>query len=249
MKITLLGTGSAAGVPVWGCDCPACVAAGLDKRRRRRVTCATVEGSRGRLLIDGGVPDLAERLAPRDISALLVTHFHIDHVLGLFALRWSKASPIPAFAPPDLEGCADLFKHPGPFEFRRPPAFERFEIAGLGVTPVPLTHSKPTFGYCIDDGRARLAYLTDTKGLPADTAKFVAGFKPDLLVLDCSYPPREAPPRNHNDLPLAAECIAQVRPQRTLLVHISHELEAWLMEHPAMPPNSGLASDGETIDL
>jgi phosphoribosyl 1,2-cyclic phosphate phosphodiesterase len=213
------------------------------------VTCATVEGAGGRLLIDGGVADLVERLSPADVSALLVTHFHVDHVAGLFALRWAKTATIPAFAPPDLDGCADLFKHPGPFEFRRPPPFERFEVAGLGVTPVPLTHSKPTFGYCIDDRRSRLAYLTDTKGLPPDTAKFVQAFKPDLLILDCSYPPRNPPPRNHNDLPLAAECIAQLQPRRTLLVHIGHELDAWLLDHPALPLNSLTGSDNTEIVL
>ena len=46
----------------------------------------------------------------------------------------------------------------------------------------------------------RLAYLTDTVGLPADSASRLLAAPLDLLVLDCSMPPQERPPRNHNDL-------------------------------------------------
>jgi len=250
MKLTLLGTGAASGVPVWGCECEACAAARANPARRRRVSCATVEGPGGRLLIDCGVADLHERFAPAEIAALLVTHFHVDHVQGLFAMRWSKAASIPAYAPADPDGCADLYKHPGPFEFRRPAPFERFEAAGLGITPVPLAHSKLTFGYLIEDGPARLAYLTDTKGFPPDTAKRVREFKPDLMVLDCSYPPRDPPPRNHNDIPLALECVRQAEPRQTLLVHIGHELDCWLASNRStLPQDITVGSDGQWVTI
>jgi phosphoribosyl 1,2-cyclic phosphate phosphodiesterase len=250
MKLTLLGTGAAAGVPVWGCECRACIAARANPVLRRRVSCATLQGRDGMVLIDGGVPDLAQYVTPAGLSALLVTHFHVDHVLGLFALRWAEAGKIPAYAPNDEAGCADLYKHSGPFEFCRPVAFETFAVAGMHITPVPLTHSRPTYGYLIEEGGARLAYLTDTKGLPEETAKRTREFAPELLVLDCSYPPQDPPPRNHNDLTLALDCITQVHPHRALLVHISHKLDTWLMQNAAeLPADVCLASDGMQITL
>lgn len=248
MKLTLLGTGAASGVPVWGCECAACAAARANPALRRRTTCATIEGSGGRLLIDGGVPDLHERFMPADLQALLVTHFHVDHVQGLFALRWSKATTIPAWAPPDPDGCADLYKHPGPFEFLRPAPLETFRAAGMSVTAVPLAHSKLTFGYLIEEGAAKLAYLTDTKGLPPETAKRVREFAPGLMILDCSYPPRDPPPRNHNDVPLALECVRQVAARRTVLVHVGHELDCWFKQNPAALPQGVLCGqDGQVF--
>jgi phosphoribosyl 1,2-cyclic phosphate phosphodiesterase len=250
VKVTLLGTGAASGVPVWGCECTACTAARLDVRLRRRVSCALVETADGTVLIDGGVPDLAQYVSPASLSALLVTHFHVDHVLGLFALRWASVASIPAYAPADEIGCADLYKHPGPFEFRRPAAFETFRVADMEITPVPLTHSKPTYGYLIRHGDAKLAYLTDTKGLPQPTADRALDFKPDLLILDCSYPPQDPPPRNHNDVPLALECVTQVQPKRTLLVHLSHKLDTWLAQNPgALPQSVEFACDGMQCEL
>lgn len=250
MKLTLLGTGAASGVPVWGCECIACAAARKNPALRRCGSCALLQGRQGTLLIDGGVPDLADHVSPASLSALLVTHFHVDHVLGLFALRWAETGKIPAYAPNDEVGCADLYKHSGPFEFRRPAAFEPFEAAGMRITPVPLAHSRPTYGYLIEESGARLAYLTDTKGLPPETARRCREFAPELLVLDCSYPPQNPPPRNHNDLPLALDCVAQVQPARTLLVHISHKLDVWLAQNPGdLPQGVEFARDGMQYEL
>ena len=82
----------------------------------------------------------------------------------------------------------------------------------------------------------RLAYLTDTVGLPADSASRLLAAPLDLLVLDCSMPPQERPPRNHNDLTRALECIESLRPRRAVLTHVGHALDAWLLDHPAALP-------------
>lgn len=123
-----------------------------------------------RILIDGGLTDLHRRFAPSELDAILLTHFHADHVQGLFHLRWGKGPSIPVFIPPDPDGCADLFRHTGLLEFRPKSAFTAFEIGPLRITPLPLIHSKPTFGYVFElAGEASFAYLTDTRGLPPET--------------------------------------------------------------------------------
>lgn len=96
----------------------------------------------------------------------------------------------------------------------------------------------------------RLAYLTDTVGLPADSASRLLAVPLDLLVLDCSMPPQERPPRNHNDLTRALECIESLRPRRAVLTHVGHTLDAWLLDHPAaLPEGVELARDGMCLPL
>lgn len=88
--------------------------------------------------------------------------------------------------------------------------FRPLGLPGLTVTPVPLNHSKPTLGYCLDDGGSRLAYLTDTLGLPPETERFLRDWGPDVVVLDATHPAAHQAPRNHNNLPLALQIIERL---------------------------------------
>lgn len=251
MRVTLLGTGAAGGVPLYGCACAACTRAQHDPTHVRQPCSALVEDGATRVLIDAGLPDLHTRFPPGSLSAIVLTHFHPDHVQGLFHLRWGVGTPIPVYGPPDAEGCADLYKHPGLLRFERLAKFEPLRLGTLTLTPLPLVHSKPTFGLALacDAGR-RLAYLTDTVGLPPATEAFLRDWQPEALALDCSHPPQPEPPRGHNDWPLALQCIASVRPRRAWLTHISHALDAWhLAEQPELPAGVVLARDGDVIDV
>lgn len=247
MRVTFLGTGAAGGVPLYGCGCAACERAAVEPSRVRRPCSVLIEHDGTRVLIDAGLMDLHERFAPGTLDAIVLTHFHPDHVQGLFHLRWGRGAPIAVQAPPDAEGCADLYKHPGLLDFRRLAKFEPQRIGGLSFMPLPLVHSKPTFGYAVEanDG-TRFAYLTDTLGLPPQTEAFLRAWQADGLALDCSYPPQHAPPRGHNDWPMALAAIASVRPRRAWLTHIGHALDTWILHTaPPLPEGVGVASDGE----
>jgi len=128
MRVTFLGTGAAGGVPLYGCECAACARGRQDPRYVRRPCCALVEHDGTRVLLDAGLTDLHERFAPGFLTAIVLTHFHPDHVQGLFHLRWGKANPIAVYGPPDTDGCADLFKHPGMLSFRTARKFEAFKV-------------------------------------------------------------------------------------------------------------------------
>ncbi|GAA0690444.1 phosphonate metabolism protein PhnP [Marinobacterium maritimum] len=247
MKLTFLGTGDVRQVPVYGCDCPACSAARQNGSLRRKPCSALFELGDQRMLIDGGLTDLAERFAPGDLHAILLTHYHVDHVQGLFHLRWGLNDSIPVYGPDDRDGCADLLKHPGILDFRPPlQPFKPFMLGEVQVTPLPLQHSKPTFGYLFEHGGRRIAYLTDTVGLPEDTARFLEDFDELEMVIDCSQPPRPEPPRNHNDLNLVVAVHQRLQPKSTWLTHIGHEMDAWIMDHE-LPAGLSVARDGETI--
>jgi len=85
-------------------------------------------------------------------------------------------------------------------------------------------------------------------GLPLRTEAFLTDWRPQGLALDCSYPPRDEP-KNHNDWTTALTVIDKVKPQRAWLTHISHKLDAWLLETGASSPHAAIAMDGDRVDL
>lgn len=248
MRLTLLGTGNARQVPVYNCGCAACERARVQPEFRRGPCCALVECGEQRWLIDAGLTDLGERFAPHSLSGILLTHYHADHAQGLLHLRWGLGLKIPVHGPPDSEGLADLYKHPGILDFSEPfAALERRELGELAVTALPLAHSKLTFGYLFEGGGQRIAYLTDTLGVPQPSADWLKRQPLNLLVLDCSAPP-QPDPRNHNDLPQALQIIDELKPAHAVLTHIGHNLDTWLMENPdALPKGVILGFDGQRL--
>ena len=246
MRLTLLGTGDARQVPVYGCECVACTRSRIDGRWQRRPCCAMIECGDQRWLIDSGLCDLCERFPPRSFNGIFQTHYHADHAQGLLHLRWGQGLVIPVHGPFDTDGLADLYKHPGILDFSQPfEAFETRDFGTLSVTALPLLHSRPTLGYLLEGEGRRIAYLTDTVGLPTDTLTWLQREPLDLLVLDCSMPPQPQAPRNHNDLNLALQCIDQLQPHSAVLTHVGHTLDAWLLEHrDELPGNVSVGFDG-----
>ncbi|WP_339082149.1 phosphonate metabolism protein PhnP [Pseudomonas sp. TMP9] len=254
MRLTLLGTGNARQVPVYNCNCVACDSARVYPARRRGPCSALIECGTQRWLIDAGLTDLAERFPPHSLSGILQTHYHADHAQGLLHLRWGQGLIIPVHGPDDPEGLADLYKHPGILDFSQPfAAFEQRQLGALSVTALPLNHSKPTLGYlfespAVNGERQRMAYLTDTLGVPDASAAVLMQQPLDLLVLDCSTAPQIIAPLNHNDLTRALEVVEHVQPKQTVLTHIGHSFDAWLLDNPnALPSGVSLAFDGQVL--
>src|SRR5215469_5979921 len=109
-RLTFLGTGTSMGVPTLGCSCAVCASADpRDRRLRPSVLVrwqALDRDAEWTVIIDTG-PDFREqalRTRLMHIDAVLYTHSHADHILGLDDLRpLSFASrhpggPIPLYA-------------------------------------------------------------------------------------------------------------------------------------------------------
>jgi phosphoribosyl 1,2-cyclic phosphate phosphodiesterase len=202
-----------------------------------------------RLLLDAGLMDLHERFAPGSLSAVLLTHFHPDHVQGLLHLRWGKGSKIPLICPSDPEGFADLYKHPGLLAFSFCEPLCTFTVGELKITPLPLNHSRLTLGYAIESVKGhRLAYLTDTLGLPKATLSFLQCWSEFDMVLDCSFPPGSKG-RNHNSLDQALALAQQSGARVTYLTHLGHEFDAWQLETGYdYPSGICVAQDGMVVE-
>jgi len=247
VRLKLLGTGNAAGMPVYGCTCARCATVRENPEQRRGPASALLEVGENRYLIDGGLMDIADRYPAGSLDGIFLTHFHPDHVQGLFHLRWGKGDKIPIYCPPDSVGCADLFKHPGILQFHAKKKFTSFELGCLRITPLPLIHSKVTFGYLFEYQDQRIAYLTDTKGLPLKACTWLEKQPLDLLVIDTSYPPGKGN-SGHNNLDESLDIHTQLRSKRTVLTHISHDFDVWLHQTGNSLPEVVIAAhDGQVI--
>lgn len=253
MKIRFLGTGTSVGIPVIGCRCSVCQSRDSRNRRTRSAVAISQKGST--LVIDTPPEFRLQALqAGLDrVDAVIYTHLHADHIFGFDDLRrfnQIQGATLPIYGDrATIEGIRRIFRYafePPQQEGVSKPAVtvhvveETFQAAGLTVTPVPIMHGTLTIhGYRIDG----FAYLTDCSAIPASSLRLLAGV--DTLVLGALRP---TPHPTHFSIPEALEAIAQIRPRRAFLTHISHEVDHAAME-AALPPNVFLAYDGLQLEL
>lgn len=248
MTLTFLGTGTSHGVPMIGCACATCVSA--DARDTRLRPSIYVESAGARILVDAG-PDLRQQALVHRISrvdAILFTHGHADHILGIDDVRRFNAimrGPMPcygdaatlddirrtfgyAFAPPAAKGGGvpqlDMREIHGPFT-----------VGDLEIRPVPLFHGeRAILGFRV----GAVAYLTDCSRLADEAWAILAGL--DVLVLDAL---RERPHPTHFSLSEAIETAARIGAARTFFTHMCHDL-AHEPTSARLPSGMALAFDG-----
>ena len=229
----LLGTGTSVGVPAIGCGCDVCQS---DDIRNRRTRCSAIIGLQaGNLLIDTS-PDLRTQLIRERIGlvhAVAYTHEHADHIFGLDDLRlfpFYIGGPVPLFCRPEVERRIRhsfdyaFSDHPETHVGSRPQlVFESFdespfEVLGTTVTPIPMRHGPncEVMGFRIGD----VAYCTDTNEIPPASLEKLQGL--DTLVIDAL---RYTPHPTHYSVDQAIEIARQVKPRRTYLTHMAHEID------------------------
>lgn len=251
-EIIFLGSGTSHGVPMIGCDCAVCRSEDpRDKRFRSSVALRLPAGppTDGRvILIDAGpefrLAAVANRL-PR-VDAVLLTHSHADHIMGMDDLRRYNnimGRTIPCHGDePTLEVLRNCFGYAvRPYENPDRPSFSLHRldspqtVAGTLVLPVPLVHGRRRIqGYRIGG----LAYCTDCSEIPAEGRKLLEGL--DVLVLGAL---RHTPHAAHFNLPQALAAIRDLAPRRAILTHIAHEFSHAATSRQ-LPANVSLAYDG-----
>lgn len=252
MRLTVLGSGDASGIPRADCSDAACACARarIGAGPMRGNSCALIEADGTRVAIDTGA-------GRQDCAALLLTHYHTDHA-GLAPTFADPASPLPCYGPDD--GLAQLPTlgtevFPAPImaglAFTPVLPFATVIIGPLRCTALPLNHPLPVHGWVIEHAGRRLAWLTDTYGIPAASLAWLTAHPCDLLALDTTFAPgiERAPLKGHGDVPVSLGAIAASGAARGLLIHIGHGCQSWLDLHPdAVPGNVIIAHDHLTID-
>ena len=261
LTVTLLGTGTSTGVPIIGCDCRTCTSS--DPRDARMRTSAHVvahtEAGDVHLQIDTG-PDFraqALRFGVRAVDALLVTHEHFDHVVGLDDLRpffFRDASPIPVYAQDSTaEALRAMFRYvfdrtyPGASRLDLHAVEAPFTVAArsapearVEVTPVPARHGAfPVLGFRI----GAFAYLTDVNAIPDASLALLDGV--DTLVLDGL---RRDPHPTHFTFDEASEVARLVGARDTVLVHMTHSV-FHAEDDAALPERVRLGYDGLALTV
>jgi phosphoribosyl 1,2-cyclic phosphate phosphodiesterase len=252
-SVTFLGTGTSHGVPMIGCDCPTCRS--TDPRDRRSRPSVLVELAGGPSVLVDTSPDLrAQALALdiRRVDAVLFTHSHADHVLGLDEVRRYNAiqrATIPCYGGADT--IAEI-RRTFAYVFDPPqqgggvPKIALFPLGGpfcLGrhtVVPVPVLHgTQQVLAYRFGP----FAYLTDCSAIPEASWRLLEGVR--TLVVDAL---RHKPHPTHFTVAQALEVVERLRPRAAYLTHICHDLG-----HEAtsalLPPGVQLAYDGLKLEI
>lgn len=230
MNVLFLGTGTSHGIPMIGCRCAVCRSSDPRDTRSRPSILVTLASS-ARILIDTATDLRAQalRFGVDRVDAVLYTHSHADHILGLDETRRFNVlgrGPLPLFA--DAETLADLRRvflyafEPTGVEGGGVPALAPFRIAGpftlfgQETVPVPLLHGRrPILGFRM----GRFAYLTDCSAIPDESWPLLTGL--DVVVLDAL---RDRPHPTHFTVAQAVEAAERIGARRTYLTHLCHDL-------------------------
>jgi phosphoribosyl 1,2-cyclic phosphate phosphodiesterase len=248
LTITVLGSGTSVGVPTIGCACAVCHSQDARDRRLRPSVLISYEGHQ--VLVDT-TPDFryqALRAAIPRIDAVLYTHTHADHIMGLDDLRpfnYMQRQLIPIYAHEDhLRSIKQVFPYifdDAPTQSSRPRIDPRtftagvpIELFGLEFEPLTLRHGKgTTYGFRFGPA----AYLTDHSDIPDETVERLQGL--DVLFLDAL---RHTPHPTHSTVAQAVKWAERLKPKRAFLTHICHDLPHALTEQ-SLPPDVRLSYD------
>jgi phosphoribosyl 1,2-cyclic phosphate phosphodiesterase len=251
--LTVMGSGTSMGVPTVGCDCAVCRSTDPHDKRTRPSVLVTYNDRH--VLIDT-TPDFREQAIRehlRQLDAVIYTHAHADHILGLDDLRpLSYHRPdgrIPLYA---HERTARVlkevfryifdsdYKYGGLAQVEMHDLAGPVELYGAKFEPVVVLHGDAEI-YGFRFGSA--AYLTDFSTIPEDSLPQLHDL--DILFLDAL---RHKPHPTHSTVAHSLAIVESVKPRRAFFTHICHDLP-----HDAtnatLPANVRLAYDGLKLEF
>ena len=254
--LTFLGSGTSMGVPTLGCTCAVCTSAvspeGNPRNRRTRPS-VLLAYNQHNVLIDTGPDFHAQAIRERltRVDAVLYTHGHADHILGMDDLRpltFHHTEPVPLYAD---EATAATIERVFDYTFRdinRYPTSARValrripetpgasvELFGARVERIPVCHGREIItGYRFGSA----AYLTDISDIPEESVPLLQDL--DVLILDALR--RQAHP-THSNLDNSVALVEKLKPKRAFFTHMSHDLDHDTT-NAALPPHIRLAYDG-----
>ncbi len=253
LSITVLGSGTSVGVPTIGCHCAVCRSD--DPRDKRLRPSIYVKYGEHGVLIDS-TPDFRQqalRYGIERVDAILYTHSHADHIMGLDDVRpfnFRQGGVIPIYgAAEHIENIQRCFhyifsNHKTESSVPRLVAhvFDTapIDLFGLEFTPIRLCHGRGTV-HGFRFGRA--AYLTDHSDIPAESMSQLQSL--DVLFLDAL---RHRPHPTHSTVERSLQSVEKLAPRRAFFTHICHDLAHQATE-AALPEHVRLAYDGLELEI
>lgn len=253
MKVTFLGTGTSQGVPVIACDCEVC--SSLDYRNKRLRTSVFIEVDGVNLVVDTG-PDFRQQMLNekvKKLDAVIYTHEHKDHTAGLDDVRafnFLQKKDMPIYAEPRVidqlkREFSYIFaekKYPGVPQIEvNEISEEKFQVSGVELMPIRGMHFKlPVLGFRIND----FVYLTDTNSVDEVNKEKMKGAK--VLVLNALQKEDHI---SHFTLQEALDLIAELKPEKAYLTHLSHKMGTHSNVSLELPAGVEIAYDGLSLTL
>lgn len=225
-------------------------------------TCFHVTGRHVNFLIDCGASSLPalkrQGVSRDDIDLILITHFHGDHFGGLPFLLLDaqftrRTRPLVIAGPEGIETrltqlMEALFENSSRTKQRfdlsvvalRPEVTRSF--GAVNVTPLPVMHGEsggPFLGYRVEAEGRVIAYTADTEWTET---LIPLGRDADLLIAEAyTY---DKPVKNHLSLKTLQTHLAEIKPKRLVLTHMSDDMLRRLdtLDYEA-------ASDGMVVDI
>jgi phosphoribosyl 1,2-cyclic phosphate phosphodiesterase len=252
IQLLFLGTGTSAGIPMIGCHCPVCTSS--DPHDQRLRPSVVISYDQRRVLVDT-TPELrlqCIRFGVEMIDAVVYTHGHADHIMGLDDVRRFNAlrgGPLDVWADDPTRAVLDrcfgyAFKEPTPeMKVFRPHLIHKridgpFEIAGMSWIPIPLVHGDmEILGFRIGS----LAYCTDVSFIPEPSFDLLKDL--DVLVLDALQHKKHA---THFTLEEAVGAARRIGAKKTFFTHIAHGM-AHEATNAILPEGMRLSYDGLTV--
>ena len=250
--LTVLGSGTSMGVPTIGCTCAVCHS--TDPHDRRTRPSALIEYA-GKVVLIDTTPDFREQAIREGITtidAVLYTHSHADHILGIDDLRplsYHRDGKIPLYARPEA---ADYIRHMFRYIFdadykfgglarlELKPVDGPFDLFGAKVEPIPVIHGESEiYGFRLGSA----AYLTDFSQIPEESFSRLQGL--DVLFLDGL---RYKPHPTHSTVENSIRIADRLKAKRVFFTHICHDLphEA---TNATLPPQVRLSYDGMKLEF
>jgi phosphoribosyl 1,2-cyclic phosphate phosphodiesterase len=252
LRITFLGTGGSLGVPIIGCDCAVC-RSGNPRNRRYRPSILLRYNNRN-VLIDTAPELRLQALENRieKLDAVLMTHAHADHCMGLDDLRIiidRNHHRLPLYATQDtLRRLRKTFGYLFNSKMWSGESLRiqsmiiggDFELFGVKFEPLEVLHEREKVtGFRFGNA----AYITDASSIPVETLSKLQNL--DLLIINAL---RYKPHPKHFGLEKTLEIINRVRPQQALLSHMSHEMDFERLT-AELPSSVSPAYDGLTVEI